>query len=366
MTRIDLMLRPASRSPTCLGVGFVATDIVEGSVEEFVAAGGSCGNVMAILAWLGWKAVPAARLGRDWAANVVRKDLGDLAVDLSALSDEKSVQTPIVIQRFVKDRSGRRAHRFSLTCPECGGWLPRYRPLTLGQAVGVMDDVYPPNTFYFDRVSPAALKIAEWAKQHRALVVFEPSSVGDERQFRKAVDACHVLKYSHERLGHLPDLGEAQSPRIIVETLDEEGLRVRWRGYWSELPAFEAPWFRDGAGSGDWCTAGLIHRLGTKGVAVFESLQKPLLLAALRFGQALAAVNCGYEGARGAMLALSRDQIAAALTKLASRKPEFDPAGAEPSGTESSVPKKICATCSVSKRDRAMAMPVTSERRVAN
>jgi sugar/nucleoside kinase (ribokinase family) len=206
MTRIDLMLKPASGSPTCVGVGFVAADIVEGSAEEFVAAGGSCGNVMAVLAWLGWNAVPVSRLGCDWAAKVVRKDLGEAGVSLIGLSDEKSVQTPIVIQRFVKDSSGRQTHRFSLTCPECGGWLPRYRPLTLGQANALIEEVSTPKTYYFDRVSPAALGIARWAKEQGALVVFEPSSIGDERQFRKAVDSCHILKYSHDRLGHLRDL----------------------------------------------------------------------------------------------------------------------------------------------------------------
>lgn len=127
MTRIDLLLKPATGSPTCIAVGFVAADIIEGSVEEFAAVGGSCGNVMAILAWLGWNAVPVSRLGRDWAAKIIRRDLGALGADLTGLSDEKSVQTPIVIQRFVKDRTGRQTHRFSLTCPECGGWLPRYR-----------------------------------------------------------------------------------------------------------------------------------------------------------------------------------------------------------------------------------------------
>jgi hypothetical protein len=75
MTRVDLMLKPATASPTCIGVGFVVADIVEGSVEQFVAAGGSCGNVMAILAWFGWNAAPMSRLGPDWAAKVVRKDL---------------------------------------------------------------------------------------------------------------------------------------------------------------------------------------------------------------------------------------------------------------------------------------------------
>jgi fructokinase len=351
MTRIDLVLKPANRRQTCVGVGFVAADIIDGTVEEFVAAGGSCGNVMAILAWFGWNAVPISRLGRDWAAKIIRRDLVDVGTNLAGFSDEGSVQTPIVIQRFIKDKFGRRTHRFSLTCPECGGWLPRYRPPTVGQVNNIVACVAVPNAFYFDRVSPAALKIAEWAKDEGALIVFEPSSVGDERQFRKAIDVCHVLKYSHARLGHLRDLRKAHSPRVIVETLAEEGLRVRWRGHWSELPAFEAPWFRDGAGSGDWCSAGFIHRLGAKGAAIFGTLQKPLLLAALRFGQALAAVNCGYEGARGAMLALSRDQLAAALAKLASRKPDFDPIENEPIGNESGVSKGICATCSTPKKD---------------
>jgi sugar/nucleoside kinase (ribokinase family) len=365
MTRVDLMLKPATASPTCIGVGFVVADIVEGSVEQFVAAGGSCGNVMAILAWFGWNAAPVSRLGPDWAAKVVRKDLSEVGVNLANLTSEKSIQTPIVIQRFVKDKAGRQTHRFSLTCPECGNRLPRCRALTFGQADSVIAKSGTPKTFYFDRVSPAALKLAQWAKEQGALVVFEPSSIGDERQFRKAVDVCHLLKYSHDRLGHLRDLGEAHSPRIIVETLAEEGLRVRWRGHWSELAAFQAPWFRDGAGSGDWCTAGLIHRLGSKGAAVFDTLQKPALLAALRFGQALAAVNCGYEGGRGAMLALTRDKLAVALTKLATRKPDFDPVGTEPSGIESALPKKICSTCPTPKKDIAEAPPKKYSRRVA-
>ena len=355
MTRVDLVLKPAISSSTCVGVGFLAADIVQGT-EEFVAAGGSCGNVMAILAWLGWNAVPVSRLGRDWAAKTIRRDLGALGVCLDHLSNENSVQTPIVIQRFVEDKSGR-THRFSLTCPECGGWLPRYRPLTLPQADALIASSVVPKTVYLDRVSPAALRIAAWARQHGALIVFEPSSIGDERQFQKAVDICHVLKYSHDRLGHLRDLGGAQSPEVIVETLAEEGLRVRWRGRWNELGAFEAPWFRDGAGSGDWCSAGLIHHLGTKGAAVFDSLQKPRLLAALRFGQALAAVNCGYEGARGAMLALSRDQMAKVLTTLASRKPDFIPTDDEPSGHDSDVPRKICATCAMSSKKIQSAAP---------
>jgi sugar/nucleoside kinase (ribokinase family) len=345
MTRVDLTLRAAARHPVCVGVGFIAADIVEGRTEEFVAAGGSCGNVMAILAWLGWKSYPVARLGKDWAAGTVRKEFKALGLKDDYLSDEKAVQTPIVIQRFVEDKQGRRVHRFSLACPECGGWLPRFRASTLQQAVEVTQSALAPKAFYMDRLSPASLKLANWAREKGALVVFEPSSVGDERQFQKAVDLCHVLKFSHDRLGHLRDLREAQQPRIIVETLSEDGLRVRWRGHWTDLPAFTLPIFIDGAGAGDWTTAGLIHQLGTNGAKMFDTLQKPRLLSALRFGQGLAAINCGFEGARGVMMAMTREQLGKRLMALTSKTAETASNLQEALLYGTDIPSRLCATC---------------------
>ncbi|MCA1477988.1 MULTISPECIES: PfkB family carbohydrate kinase [Bradyrhizobium] len=345
MTRIDLTLKAATRHPVCVGAGFVAADIVEGRSEEFVAAGGSCGNVLAILAWLGWKSYPVARLGKDWAAGTIRKEFKSIGVDSQFLSDEKAVQTPIVIQRFVEDKKGKRVHRFSLACPECGGWLPRFRASTLQQAADVTQSEIVPKAFYMDRLSPAAIKVAGWAKEKGALIVFEPSSIGDEKQFQKAVDLCHVLKFSHDRLGHVRDLREAQRPKVIVETLAEDGLRVRWRGYWSELPAFKTPLFVDGAGAGDWTSAGLIHQIGASGAKVFDTLQKPRLLSALRFGQGLAAINCGYEGARGAMMAMTREQLAKRLLALASRGSEANLNVQDLQAHEADIPTRLCATC---------------------
>jgi sugar/nucleoside kinase (ribokinase family) len=345
MTRVDLTLRPVARHPVCVGAGFVAADIVEGRTEEFVAAGGSCGNVMAILAWLGWRSYPVARLGKDWAAGIVRNEFRTLGLEDTFLSDEKAVQTPIVIQRFVEDKQGKRVHRFSLACPECGGWLPRFRASTLQQANDLTQSALVPKAFYMDRLSPASLKLAAWAREKGALVVFEPSSVGDERQFQKAADLCHILKFSHDRLGHLHDLREAQQPRVIVETLAEEGLRVRWRGHWTDLPAFTLPVFVDGAGAGDWTTAGLIHQLGASGAKVFDTLQKPRLLSALRFGQGLAAINCGFEGARGAMLAMTREQMGKQLTALTSKTTETASTLQEAPLRKSDIPTRLCATC---------------------
>ena len=333
------------KSPMCLGIGLVSIDVIETGGESFAVAGGSCGNVMAILAWFGWDAAPASRIGCDWGGEYVKQDLGSCGVKTDLLIEEDRIRTPIILQRFVEDRNGRRTHRFSMVCPECGGWLPRYRPLTLRQAEDIVGVKQVPRALYFDRVSPGALRVARWARESGALIVFEPSSIGDERQFQNAVDLCHVLKYSYERLGHVMDLGGVTSPSIVVETRGAEGLRFRWRSRWTELAAFGVSNFRDAAGSGDWCSAGLIHMLGEKGGAMFKSLAKGRIVRALQFGQALAAVNCCYEGARGAMLALSREGMNRALAGVSELESGIISMVEDTIEYSRLPPKKLCATC---------------------
>lgn len=299
----------SSHGASCWGAGFVAMDVVDADGDPFAAVGGSCGNVMTILAWLGWAARPIARLGNDATGSFIREELRWLGVDVGYLTQEKEVRSPIVLQRFARARDGTRTHRFSLTCPACSRWLPRHRPITLAQSTSLACGDEAPQVFYFDRVSPAALRLAATVGSLGALVVFEPSSVEDESKFQKAVDACHVLKYSHERLGHVPDLPFAVAPALIVETCAASGLRYRWAGRWSELDAFAVENVVDAAGSGDWCSATLIHRLGRKGAEAFLRSTDTTVAAALQDGQAAAAVNCGFRGARGAMQVLALPEL---------------------------------------------------------
>ena len=217
MTRIDLSLKKARGRPLCIGSGFIALDVVQRGEESFSAVGGSCGNVMAILAWLGWKARPSARLGSDTNGRVVLEALRDVGVESLHILQEDVVSTPVVIQRFAKDATGQRVHRFSLSCPDCGSWLPRFRATTKKQVVSIMDGPVP-KAFYFDRVSRASLTLASWAALHGALVVFEPSTVCTGHLFQRAIDTCHILKYSSDRLGHVPDLLTVKHPKLIVET----------------------------------------------------------------------------------------------------------------------------------------------------
>lgn len=338
------VIRPIGAS--CWGIGFVAMDVIDVDGDRFRAVGGSCGNVMAILAWLGWTAKPIARLGGDAAGEFIRDDLRQLGVDVTSLTEEKGIRSPIVLQRFGTTRDGTRTHRFSLTCPQCGHWLPRHRSVTLAQSRSLAREAGAPNAFYFDRVSPAALQLAEAARNRGALVVFEPSSEEAEAKFQRAVDACHVLKYSQEQLGHLPDLPYAASPALIVDTRGEAGLRYRWKGRWTQLDAFPVENVVDAAGSGDWCTAMLIHSIGRNGAKALSRHAGSAIEAGLQSGQAAAAVNCGFYGARGSMQVLSLEELNHSLQRLGEDRPKKMSSIWHDGPRLSNSPLHFCEQCS--------------------
>src|ERR1700694_3242898 len=114
--------------------------------------------------------------------------------------------TPIVVQRIKRKTDGKFSHRFTWTCPTCGAWLPGYAAVHTRAAQTVIEARKKPNVFFFDRVSRGAITWAKASAQNGALVVFEPSSVGDPRLFQEAISCAHILKYSYERLHSIPGL----------------------------------------------------------------------------------------------------------------------------------------------------------------
>jgi fructokinase len=152
--------------------------------------------------------------------------------------------------------------------------------------------------------------------------VFEPAGVDEPRLFDEAVAAAHILKYSNERLPRLADSTPRPEHLLLeIETCGLAGLRYRlparehWD--WRHLKAIPAPYVADTAGAGDWCTSGFLFQVASVGRAGLERASPADLEGGLRFGQAAAAVACGYEGARGAALAHSCADFLTLVQKLA-------------------------------------------------
>lgn len=309
-------------APVVLGSGLVALDVVvAGTAGEPAAlvAGGTCGNVLTILSYLGWQSYPLSRLNGDRASVRLQRDLQRWNVRLDHARLDPPAATPMVVHRIHRDGDGLPFHTFSWTCPSCGARLPWYRPVHKAAAHAVASRMPAHSVFFFDRVSRGTLLLAEASARQGGVVVFEPSGFGDVKLFREALRLAHVLKYSRDRMGQLDEIGAIRGPLLEIETLGRWGLCYRTKlgdhvhQDWTKVDAFPTGTFRDAAGAGDWCTAGILDRIARGGFAGLQQLSRELLQDAISFGQALAVWNCAFEGARGGMYRMSpstfRDQV---------------------------------------------------------
>src|SRR5262249_18014835 len=149
-------------------------------------AGGTCGNVLIALSYLGWESMPVARLQAGAAAKRILHDLKKWGVPdrFVSVSDEGS--TPVIVERISEGAGGIPRHSFSWRCPECGSQFPGFKPVLASAAEEIAQQFSSHEVFFFDRATPGGLLLAKSSAERGSLVVFEPSSVGNPVLFRQA------------------------------------------------------------------------------------------------------------------------------------------------------------------------------------
>ena len=339
---------------TCVGAGLLTLDLVfnqDAPGKYQVRSGGSCGNVLTILAYLGWKSNPVARIGQDEGGDIVLKDLKAFCVDTGFVVQEDSNSTPAILQAIKKSSNGPKTHSYSLHCPQCGSYLLRYRAISRAMAGAVMEEIPGTAVFYFDRVSRGILTLAKHYREQGAFIVFEPSSAADEKLFAEAASTAHLLKYSVERLPDIAYLVGGKDIPLEVQTLGPEGLRYRWHKgdsdgrLWNFMPAYPVVGMVDEAGAGDWCTAGLINALAQEGANSFWQAGPGELEQALKLGQAMAAVNCNFPSARGAMYSLLAKEMNLMATELVEGKLDKNGIALSSDDTLHDFVSMVCSRC---------------------
>lgn len=352
-------MKTKKQTPRLVSSGFIALDIVLGLEDPETPrfyTGGTTGNVTAALSYLGWATTPISRLAEDEAGEFVMADLNRWGVDIKHLMGNSPCPTPIVVEKIFLGKDGDPKHRFLWTCPDCGAYLPSYRPVLTETAGGLMESLEKASVFFTDRVSRSTLTLAEHFKKNDAVVVFEPSGVGDPALFVEMLQLCDVLKYSDQRAKGFSDLLRDNRASLEIQTLGAEGLRFQLRGQrrmrsWATLSSYDVD-VKDTAGAGDWTTAGLIYRLFDEGRKSLRSLTKAHVSDALQYGQALAALNCQFEGARGAMYQLPASRFFEKLKGLILKKAASGLSD-EPEEVRVGrlIPTKVCPSCTESRTD---------------
>lgn len=325
------MKKANKKTPAVYGAGLIALDIVisaDPKVPIYGWAGGTCGNILTILSFLGWNSYPIARFGKDIASSRVKRDMETWGVQMAHAHLSPTADTPIITQVILKESDGSVSHKFSWKCPICSSWLPGYKPVTVTPIKEILADITSPQVFFFDRLSRGALVAAQHCREKGAVVVFEPSSVGNLDMLAEAFEVSHIVKYSSERYkGELATVSKKFPPMLEIQTVGEEGIIFKSRlpnaqqTEWKHLAAFVPKEIKDTCGCGDWTTAGIIFALCEQGYSGFQKLSRNELVEGLNLGQAYAAWNCAFEGARGGMYRAEKQAIEKEIKQILSGKP---------------------------------------------
>jgi sugar/nucleoside kinase (ribokinase family) len=334
---------------TIYGVGLIALDIIDEDEQLSYAlqAGGTCGNVLSLLATLGWNAYAVGRIASDPPGSRVLKDLSRCGVKTDLATLLPGAPTPVIVHRIRKSLSGEGTHSFSFFCPTCGHRLPRYRPISVAAAQVAAASISQIEVLFVDRVSPGVRRLAEHAKERDAIIYFEPSASGDLKHTKALLEMAHILKYSQERRAEVRSFGSGRATLIEIETLGSAGLRFRTalgasRERWIDLPAASVISLKDAGGAGDWLTSGLIHNLCANGLRALQTASQDAIIESLVIGQRAAAWNCGFIGARGGMGVISRRDLAHIFDNDQSHVHALRPNRHSRGANRNSMKKTIC------------------------
>ena len=289
---------------TCLGAGTFPLDNLmmkhaDGSVETiYQHVGGTAGNVMSILAWMGWHTLPAARLDDSEVGLQLRADLESYGCDTRYLTNTPDGGTTILDIIHKTGRDGKPKTAYMAHSPR-GGRFVNHRFWTLKQAQALLDSLDElPDVFFFDRCAPGNILLAELLHECGVLVYYEPNEPVD-RNFLRAVAVSDIVKFSNER--H-PDVSftDGFSDKLFIQSMNQEGLRYRLRdGEWKQLAPVWNPDAIDGEGAGDWTSSAFINALGKHDLPPVSDLEESVLKECLMEAQRVASESVSYIGAKG-------------------------------------------------------------------
>lgn len=366
-TKQDIQPLRQRRNPVVIGTGLVALDVVIPSgleADPQLRAGGTCGNVLTALSFLGWSAYPIARLSEDGASKQVAADLRQWGVNLDFVTFDDDGSTPVIIQHIRNNKTGAPSHTFSRKCPCCGAILPWYKAVRVADVTDLVPRLPKPQVYFFDRVSRGALALASQAREQGSVVFFEPSASSEPNLLEEALELSHIVKVSSDRIAGNEAVLSSTQPKVVIETQGSAGLRLhhtdsegkRRVRKWHQMDSIPVDVLKDTAGAGDWCTAGIIHMIGAMGAKGIHTLTLNEIRKAVRVGQAMASWACGFDGPRGGMYVSEKTAFQQRILSLLNGRTE------SAAGMKSAVPTRerqvfACEMC------RAKKMPQSTARK---
>ena len=284
----------------CMGAGLVSLDVLmRGDDDRNVtySVGGTCGNVMMILQYMGWISYPIARLDGTHYSSMVINEMKKNHVNTNFI--EKDGQTPVIIQINIIDKYGHPSHKFVIKDKK-GRFSLGFKSIKKKKKETIMSKLdFEPSLFFYDRISPAILNLASELRERGVMIFFEPSVKPSAKGFERAMELSHVVKFANQRIENT-DFTDKYTDKLFIQTLGSEGLRFKYKEGWELLKPVENTHVVDTSGAGDWTSAAFINYMHLNTIG-FEHWDRQMIRNGLSYAQKIASLSCSYEGARGLM-----------------------------------------------------------------
>ncbi len=265
-------------------------------VEE---VGGTCGNVMCMLAHFGWEAFPVTKLDRSEEGLGMTKSLEEYGCDCRFVTNTDDGGTTILTIRHGLDENGNKKMSVRQGSPG-GSRFPRRRHLRLrDQAPAFIEALdFVPDVFFFDDPAAGYRYMARELREKGALVYFEPSVIKKKADF-VSIAASDIVKFSGENV-HDVSFVDNYKDKLFIQTLGGDGLRFNLRGEgWVNLPPVENDNVADWEGAGDWTTSAFLNALAEADALSIKRLTSALVKDALEKAQIVASKSVSFIGSKG-------------------------------------------------------------------
>jgi len=312
--------------PCIVGEGMIVLDVIldNGATVAIFKAGGTCGNVLAGLSFLGWKSIAISRAGTDLAGNIMVEELTENGVNTAYITREPNLATPRIVERLCSNGEYAK-HVFLMRCPSCNTYLPRFR----SPRMEFVDKVYKasgkPAVYFFDKVTPSSLKLARQYRESGSLVLYEPGSLRNMKEVEQGISVCHVLKYASDHTKAktgtevnkvIKKLADSYMIPLAIHTVGEQGLSYRMidEKAWHSMKSFSPQELHDTCGAGDWATVGFLYQMQLEAdnnrIGLVETVTtRSFVKRALKFAQSLSSFSCMFVGARGMSNSMDKNTI---------------------------------------------------------
>ena len=185
--------------------GFVVGNnnkFIETVIAECV--GNTCGNVAAILPYLGVQTFPIGHFDLSEQGLQIKSDLKRYGANVRFVENSEKGGTTLLRCTHKRDKmTGEHTTSFRATSP--GSRFPKRRFIRVRDEAPAFIEAldFVPDIFFFDAAEAGLRYLAGELRQRGTLVYFEPEGDADKKKFLKAIEVSDIVKFSHEKVRDL-------------------------------------------------------------------------------------------------------------------------------------------------------------------